>query len=709
VPMSPAQPPAEDRSSPGAPAGLRSAPRQARWSALPRDARDTLFLLGVIAWTVLPHVGHLPLWCSLLTGGVLAWRARLALTQAALPNRWWLIAVLALAAAGTYWSFRSLLGQEPGVTLAVVLMALKTLELRARRDAFVVFFLGFFLVLTHFLYSQSMLVALAMLGSVWGLLTALVLAHMPVGQPALRQAAGLAARTALWGAPIMALLFVLFPRVGPLWGMPQDNLGTTGLSNSMRMGSVAEIAQDDSIAMRLRFLTPGGAPPPADSLYFRGPVLGHFDGQEWRVIGAQVRSAFPPVLRPPADLQTSGPALRYEVTLEPLKLAVIPLLEATANAPQIEGLMLRQRDDLQWVAQRPVFERLRFNAEAHLAFRHGPDAPIVGLQDYVDLPAGYNPRTLTWAAELRRDPRYAEADARTLAQAVLEHIGRAGYTYTLAPGTYGASNPRASIDEFWLDRREGFCEHFASAFVVVMRALDIPARVVTGYQGMDPLPVDGFHLVRQSAAHAWAEYWMPGHGWLRADPTAAVAPDRIRSSRNLRPPPGLVAGALGNVSPALLASLRSAWEGMNNRWNQWVLNYSRGQQMDLMKLLGVQTPSWESLALLLTTLLSTLALAGAVWAWWDRARIDPWQRQRETLRRALQRLGIDLAAHDAPRTLSRRIRERLGEQGENLAVMIDRLESDRYGRRARSKPDTTLTRRFVTEARALARSRATSP
>jgi transglutaminase-like putative cysteine protease len=681
----------------------RSAIRRAPWGALPREARDTLFLLAVIAWTVLPHVGHLPLWCSLLTAAVLAWRARLAMTQAALPNRWWLIAVLALAAAATFWSFRSLLGQEPGVTLAVVLMALKTLELRARRDAFVVFFLGFFLVLTHFLYSQSLLVALAMLGSVWGLLTALVLAHMPVGQPALRQAAGLAGRTALWGAPIMALLFVLFPRVGPLWGVPQDGLGVTGLSNSMRMGSVAELAQDDSIAMRLRFLTPGGVPPPAESLYFRGPVLGRFDGREWRVIGPGAPSGFPSALRPSADFQTSGPALRYELTLEPLKLTVLPLLEATATTPQIDGLSVRQRDDLQWIAERPVFERLRFSAEAHLQFRHGPDEPIVGLQDYVDLPPGYNPRTLAWAAALRREPAYAEADARTLAQAVFDHIRRAGYTYTLAPGTYGEANPQGAIDEFWLDRREGFCEHFAAAFVVVMRALDVPARVVTGYQGIDPLPVDGFHLVRQSAAHAWAEYWMPGQGWLRADPTAAVAPERIRDSRNLRPPPGLVAGALGNVSPALLANLRSAWESLDNRWNQWVLNYSRGQQMDLLKRLGVQTPSWESLAWLLTTLLSGLALAGAAWAWWDRARIDPWKRQRDSLGRGLALLGIPLAGHDAPRALAGRIRARLGEPGENLARMMDRLDADRYGRDARRRPDPEFTRRFAAEARALAR------
>ena len=670
---------------------------------LPREARDTLFLLAVIAWTILPHLSHLPLWCSLLCGAVLLWRARLAVVQAPLPGRWVLAGVLLFVAAGTFWSFRSLLGKEPGVTLAVALMALKTLELRARRDAFVVFFLGFFLVLTHFLYSQSLLVALAMLVSVWGLLTALVLAHMPVGQPALRQAAALSARTALWGAPVMALLFVLFPRVGPLWGVPQDGAGSTGLSNTMRMGSVAEIAQDESVAMRLRFTNPGAQPPAPSDMYFRGPVLSRFDGREWRAMGPQPPTGFPPALIPEKALQTFGPAVRYEVTLEPLRLNVLPLLEATAIAPNVEGLTLRQRDDLVWVAERPVYERLRFTADAYLRFRHGPDQPVIGLQDYIDLPPGYNPRTLAWAAALRRDPRYAEADATTLANALMAHIRTAGYTYTLAPGTYGVAEPRGAIDEFWLDRREGFCEHFASAFVVIMRAMDVPARVVTGYQGSDPVPVDGYYLVRQSSAHAWAEYWQAGRGWVRADPTAAVAPERIRSSRALRPQPGLVAGALGNVSPALLASLRTAWESVNNRWNQWVLNYSRGKQLDLLKSLGIESPSWETLTMLLTICLSTIALLGAAWAWWDRARLDPWQRQRQRLVKQLQGLGLPALPHEGPRQLAARIRTLWGEPGENLAQLMDTLDQQRYGRHARTHPDPRLTRQFKAEARLLSR------
>src|SRR5512134_764218 len=290
-----------------------SLPRWPGWRHLPRETRDTLFLLAVIGWTVLPHLARLPWWCVALSALVLVWRAHLALASLRLPGRMPIAALLIVAALLTVWSEQSLFGKEAGVTMVVVLMSLKTLELRARRDALVVFFLGFFLVLTHFLYSQSLLTALAMLVSVWGLLTALVLAHMPVGKPSLRQAGALAARSALFGAPLMVVLFMLFPRIGPLWGMPQDAMGRTGLSGTLRLGGVAEIANDDSIAFRIRFND--NRVPAGEALYFRGPVLSRFDGLEWRRRAYRLSE-----LATPPQVLTHGDGIGYEVTLEPIRL-----------------------------------------------------------------------------------------------------------------------------------------------------------------------------------------------------------------------------------------------------------------------------------------------------------------------------------------------------------------------------------------------------
>ena len=642
-----------------------------RLTHLPRESRDTLFHLFVIGWTITPHLLHLPLWCGVMALALLAWRARLALTAGALPNRWIVTALLMLAAAGTLWGERTLFGKEAGITLLVVLMSLKTLELRARRDALVVLFLGFFLVLTNFLYSQSLATGLWLLVAVWGLLTALVLAHMPVGRPPLWQAGRVALRTAALGVPLMAVLFLLFPRIGPLWGLPQDHAGRTGLSGSLRMGGVASLAEDDAIAFRVRF---SGAVPPPHLMYWRGPVLSNFDGREW----TRLAPSFPASLRPGLELELSGDPVRYEMTVEPSRLPLLPLLEMTPDAegaaPRIEGWLLQLRTDAQWQVDRPLTERVRVQAAAWLQHRHGPRSSVLGLRDLVRLPPGYNPRLLQWAAEQRARPENAGADAPALAQLLMQHIRRGEYTYTLEPGEYG----RDAIDEFWFDRKLGFCEHYATAFVVAMRAFDVPARVVTGYQGADPEPVDGWWIVRQRHAHAWAEYWHEGVGWVRIDPAAAVAPERVQRSFSLRPPPGLVAGALGAIDPAFAIRLRDVWETVNNRWNQWVLNYSRGQQFDLLRGLGFETPSWQDLATLLIGLLCSAALAGAGWAWWDRRRQDPWQRLQRRVQARLTALGVAVLPHHPPRTRAQQVRLALGARGEPVADLLDALDRARY-------------------------------
>ena len=672
--------------------------RMAAWRAWPREMRDTLFTLVVIAWTVLPHLVRLPWWCSVLTGGVLLWRAGLALLPGPLPPRWAVAVVLLIALVGTGWSERTLLGREAGVTMLVMLMALKTLELRARRDAIVVFFLGFFLVLTLCLYSQSLLTALAMGVSTWGLLTALVLAHMPVGRPPLWRAAALAARSALWGLPLMAALFVLFPRFGPLWGLPQDGVGRTGLSGTLRLGGVAALASDESIAFRVRFES---GPPPSEVLYFRGPVLTRFDGLEWRPgIFAGQR---PEPGRPQAGtLRPAGPGLRYEMLLEPIRLALLPLLEATpdlpGSAPELPDWQPWQGDDLQWHTDRLVGERLHLRAQAWTRYELGRAMDPAEARPALALPPGDNPRTLAWAQEMRA--RLGAADARTLSAALLAYIAQSPYVYTLSPGSYGGD----AIDAFWLDRREGFCEHFATAYVVVMRAMGVPARVVTGYQGAEPPDADGYQAVRQSHAHAWAEYWAEGAGWLRADPTAAVAPERVRSSRPLLASPGLMTAALNTMSPALAERLRRAWELVDSRWTQWVMGYSRSRQFELLRGLGIAHPDWSDLARLLGGLLAALAGVGAVWAVWDRRRQDPWTALHLRICARLQAADVPALPHHAPATLAAAIRARHGMTGEPLALTLDALDRRRYAPGGARLPAAGWWAELAREARRLRQS-----
>jgi protein-glutamine gamma-glutamyltransferase len=656
---------------------------RAEWSLLPRETRDTLFQLGVIGWTVAPQLTHLPLWCSPLTALVLLWRAHLALRGAPLPGRWPVIGLLVIATGLTLWTERTLFGKEAGVTMLVVLMALKTLELRARRDALVVFFLGFFLVLTHCLYSQSLGTALWMMASAWGLMTAQVLANMPVGRPSVRQAGGIALRSALLGVPLMVVLFLLFPRIGPLWGLPQDALGKTGLSGSLRLGTMAEIANDDAIAFRVRF---DGPTPPQGQLYFRGPVLSRFDGTDWRQ-APQSRSGATDAA---PDLRVVGAALPYHLMVEPIRLPLLPLLEATPQAPVLPGWELSATPDLQWRTDRLIGERVRVSARAWPRHALDPGTTLPDHRAQTLLPPNSNPRAQAWAQSLRARPEFAQADASALASALLQHLRNDGFVYTLAPGTYG----RHPVDEFWFDRKLGFCEHFAASFVLMMRAMGVPARIVTGYQGAEPADADGWMVVRQSNAHAWAEYWQPGLGWRRVDPTSAVAPWRVENGRALAPRLGLVAGALDSMSPALAEQLRRAWELLDNRWNQWVMSYSRNRQFDLLQSLGVQAPDWQDLGLTLIGLLSAAALAGAGWAWWDRHRQDPWRRLHAELCDTLRMAGLDARMHHPPLTLAAMLRASHGDAAESAAADLESLDRLRYGPDNRRLPGPRWLRQF---------------
>ncbi len=638
-------------------ASFTSAPRPSlrqTLAHLPREARDTLFLLVVIAWVIAPQAQWLPAWTSLLAAGVLVWRGWLAWHSRPLPSRWISSGLLApLALGGTIFSHGTFIGREAGVTLVVALLALKTLELRARRDALVVFFLGFFTMISSFFNSQSLLTAAAMLVALLGLLTALVNAHMPVGRPPLAQSFRTAFTMALLGAPIMAALFMLFPRMAPLWGIPGDQMvGRTGLSGSMQVGTIAELALNDAVAFRIKFDDPAQQVPQASLLYFRGPVLSGFDGREWRAEPFREDSSWAARAALPANLQVRGPALRYEVTLEPHKRPWLMVLESTPQAPELPGNPTYMTQDLQWMTTRPVTDVVRYRAESYPDFRHGPAAPVRQLREFTALPAGFNPRTLALAAQMRADPVLAGDDTAALVDAALARLRTGGYTYTLEPGVYG----QHTADEFWFDRKEGFCEHIASAFVVLMRALDVPARIITGYQGGGQNSLDGYWTVRQSDAHAWAEVWMPERGWVRVDPTGAVAPGRVGAFERLPIPQGAIASAVGNVIGVnALQQMRAAWEAVNNRWNQWVLNYTQNRQMDLLKKLGFESPSWEDLTTILGSLLGFAALGGALWNWWERRQHDPWLRLLSRTRKRLASAGLPLPEHLPPRAIAQRV------------------------------------------------------
>ena len=578
-----------------------------------------------------------------------------------MPGRWLLAGALALAIAATWATHKTIVGRDAGVTLIVMLLTLKTLELRARRDAMVVFFLGFFVLLSNFFYSQSLPTALAMVLGLMGLLTALVNAHMTAGKPPLTQALRTASLLALWGAPVMVALFLFFPRMAPLWGVPSDDLaGRSGLSENMRVGEVASLAMDDSVALRIRFDTPGGREPPASSLYFRGPVLSQFDGRNWQADEMTDAMAV-------AQLQVSGEPIRYQMLVEPSKRRWLTLLDAVPGEPQIPpgasvGRM-RMSANLQWMTLRPITDVLRVDAQSYTQFSYGPQKDGGNLQRYLQLPPGSNPRTAELGQQILAQAG-ASAATPVLVTAALQRLRSGGYVYTLEPGVVDNIH---TADDFWFDSKQGFCEHIASAFAVLMRSMGVPARIVTGYQGGDRNSVDNYWTVRNSDAHAWAEVWIAGQGWTRVDPTGAVSPGRVGQFQRLQAPRGAIASAVGTfVNISTMEQLRAVWEAVNNRWNQWVINYTQSRQLNLLQNLGFESPSWTDLLRLLTASLSALALLWLGWARLTRPKIDEWTQLMQEARERLQRHGIASSASMPARSLAAVVIEHWSQQASTL-------------------------------------------
>jgi len=614
------------------------------------------WLLAVALATAGPHAGHLPLWLSLLVGGALLWRAGLWFQGGQLPPRWSLALLVIGAVAGIGWQFHSLLGKDAGVAMLVVFMALKPLEMRSPRDALVIIMLGYFLLLTHYFYSQSIPTGLWLLTAM-ALLTATLIRLHGGDQPlaAIARYAGLLLLQAL---PFMLILYLLFPRVaGPLWGLPQDAYaGLSGLSNQMSPGSISNLIQSGAIAFRSQFV---GELPEKSELYWRGPVFDTYDGLTWTA-----RPRYAPL--PAPVIEAIGSSHAYSSILEAHNQRWLLALDVPTRLPPDSSLA----PTLEALAREPLRVRSRFSFTSTLDYRANRSETSEALQQALTLPPKLNPRTRALADEWKSRP------PEKIAEAALAMFRNQQFHYTLRPPLLGPD----AMDEFLFVARRGFCEHYASAFVFLMRAAGVPARVVAGYQGGEVNPVDGYLTVRQSDAHAWAEIWLAGKGWVRVDPTAAVAPSRIEQGIVAALPAGDPLPTLVRLDAQWMRELRNRWEAANNSWNQWVLGYNPQRQREVLARLGLTDPDWRSMSAWLAVLCGVLLLAVTLWTLPKRRPTDPALRAWQRYCAQLGRRGVRRAEWEGPIAFAQRVadeRPELAALTDEAAECYARL---RYGR-----------------------------
>ncbi len=634
-------------------------------SDTPLNPRQVLWLLAALTLVAAPHAERLPWWVTGLTVVLVVWRVYLlAHPRLPLPRKWLLIMVVACASVGIYLHYRSIFGRDPGVTLLIIMLALKTLETRSTRDGMLLVFLCYFLIIPSFFFSQTILAAVYMLGCVW-FITAGMLGLHYTHHPGYRAQLTTAGVLLAQAVPLMLALFLFFPRVqGPLWGLPQDAYaGISGLSDTMAPGSLSNLSLSDAVAFRVSFTSP---PPPPKQLYWRGPVLWDFDGRTWtaprRLYGAP-------------RYQTSSEPVTYDVIIEPHNKRWLFALELPARLPPLSQATV----DFQILSNTPVTQRLRYEMVSYLDTGYGIDESAAVLAGATRLPPDYNPRARALAQSLRAN----FSDDRALMREVLALFRNQDFHYTLTPPLLGTH----SVDEFLFDTKSGFCEHYASAFAVLMRAAGIPSRIVTGYLGGEINPVGNYMIVRQADAHAWTEVWFSDAGWVRVDPTAAVSPLRIESG---------IAAAVPRTDPLplmvrgdypWLRQARLTWDSLSNNWNQWVLGYNPERQRSLLSRVGIDDATWRTLTVILIAVTGIILLA-LVWITLRRLRMavrDPVKLAYNRFCAKLGRKGLPRAPAEGPSAYAARLARLRPDLVPGVAAITQLYVALRYGAHADSQ------------------------
>ncbi|MDO1527401.1 DUF3488 and transglutaminase-like domain-containing protein [Fulvimonas sp. R45] len=629
----------------------------------PLDARAFGLLCLSVAAVLALHAPHLPWWLSAALAPLLFWRWRQRRRRPERVPAWLKLPLLGALALAIVAYYGSLFGREAGAALAVGLLVLKMLESERPRDARVGVGFACFALMAALLFGQGMAATFAV---ALGLLPALAtLRALEPAQPV--PAAGprlLLPGLALLGAalPLALLAFLFVPRLGsPLWGAPNTHEQRTGLDDTMSPGGFTQLLLDDSPAMRVSF---AGPPPPPGRRYFRAYVMSDYDGTTWR---------YRDVAAAPAPLEAVD-TVRYRIDLEPSHQRVLPMLDVPLHAPP-GAQLLRDRVAM---AGKPVNDPFGYDAVSATRYRLEPQ-PIRHRRRWLQLPDGYDPRTLALGRAWRQGHG---TDDAAIVQAALALFHDGGFRYTLAPAPLG----RDAMDDFLFHTREGFCEHYASAFTVLMRAAGIPARVVTGYQGGYWNALGGYLLVRHSDAHAWSEVWLAGRGWVRVDPTAAVRPQRVDLG---------AAAAAGDQLPwtqrSWLQSLRNRWDIVNRWWNEGVIGFDTLRQRGLLTPFGIRQ---ADPALLGALLAASCVLSGAVGLFWALRRRDGADPARDALReleRRLARRGLTRRRGEGPRNYLRRAARALPAQRAELERLTDCYLELRYACR---EPSPELLRRF---------------
>jgi transglutaminase-like putative cysteine protease len=624
-----------------------------------------IFLLTSIGLIAFPHGKNIPIPLFAFFYLLLSWRFIGIWKQNWLPNKLTIFVLTVCGLVLIYSQHHGFLGRDAGTRLFVTALGLKLLEIKSERELYLITYLAFIVAASQFLYEQSLLMAAYILFVCCVLLATLVCINSSKPQPfAALKTAGIILLQAI---PMAVVLFILFPRIDPPKWMffNEQHQAKAGLSDSMEPGSISDLGMSDELVFRVKFTT---ALPPPSQRYWRGPVLSYTDGKKW----TQIKDLrFKPFLDKPVF---TGSPYQYTLLMEPQNKNWVFALEMPADY----ALPLSQNANYQLLTSESPDKRTEYKITSYLNYNTG----FITRTEYKDTTQLPSPPSAK-IKQLVKQLHGFDSTPDDFIKQLLTHFRQEDFHYTLTPPLM-EENP---IETFLFETRYGFCSHYAAAFVYLMRVANIPARVVTGYQGGEWNKVGNFLEIRQADAHAWAEVWLENKGWVRFDPTAAIAPERIERNINIDQlmPGGIISfaptGAAAQTAFNWLKQTRQLWSNIDYNWQRWVINYDNKNQSSFLSSLGITDIKammyWMIGSIgLLTTLLSWLLL------YQKQPAIDPVLRIYNRFCKKLAKRGLTKGQAEGAKDFAERIKITLPEQAASIDQVTHLFIKLRYGKNA---------------------------
>jgi len=649
------------------------------------NQRVLIFLLVSIGLITLPHINHIPQPLFATFSILLAWRFICIWKISLLPNKVMLFVLTISAIFLLYKQHQGILGRDAGTSLFVIALGLKLLEIKKERDLYLINYLAFIVATSQFLYQQSILMAFYILFVCCVLLAVLVSINSQ--KPDTLAAFKTSVSIVFQALPISIILFIFFPRVeAPRWMLfDQQQTAKTGLSDSLEPGAISQLGLSDELVFRVKF---EAEPPPSSFRYWRGPVYSHTDGKRWTETKSKMN---------PEDVDQmvyTGRRYQYTLMMEPQDKNWVFALDMPSSIPQ----GLRQNAQYQLINTENKNKRAEFNFISYAQYNTG-DISKEALKENLQLPTKPSNKIKQLVKQLHGFDQSAEV----FIQSVLKHFRNENFHYTLRPPLMG----NRPIETFLFEKQYGFCSHYATAFVYLMRVAEVPARVVGGYQGGELNQVGGFLEIRQANAHAWAEVWLKNKGWVRFDPTASIAPERIEQDVNID-----LQIATGNVnfSPMFthagkamswLKQARQTWSNIDYSWQRWVINYTRDSQSQFLSALGI-----FDIKLIIYWLVACIGLITIILAWFilrnTPPRIDEESKLYQQFCKKMAKAGFNRETGETAKSFCLRIQKQRPDLSESVIKITTIYTRLRYEKRT-VNDDLLLLKRELSRFKAINR------